>query len=112
MQGLISLAFFCLFLFSFSSCIREEEQVDSPQGNFEALWTLIDQRYCFFDVKNVDWAAIHDAYAKRITSKMPEGGLFEVLGDMLEELQDGHVNLYSTADVARYWDWYENYPHN
>lgn len=111
-QGIINIFFCCFIFLSLSSCIREEEQVDSPQGNFEALWKLIDQRYCFFDEKNIDWDVVHDTYANRITSKMPEEGLFEVLGDMLGELKDGHVNLYSSADMARYWDWYENYPHN
>lgn len=112
MRGMVNIFVCCLFLSFASSCIREENQVDTPQGNFEALWKLLDERYCFFDVKQVDWDSIHDEYAKRITEDMPESGLFEVLGDMLDELKDGHVNLYSTADVARYWDWYEDYPHN
>lgn len=30
-----------------SSCIREEEVTNSPQGNFEALWKIIDEQYCF-----------------------------------------------------------------
>ena len=27
-----------------SSCIREEEFNNSPQGNFEALWKIIDEQ--------------------------------------------------------------------
>ena len=38
--------------------------------------------------------------------------LFEVLCDMLSELRDGHVNLYYSADVGRYWSWHEDYPRN
>ena len=34
-----------------SSCIREEEFNNSPQGNFEALWKIIDEQYCFLDYK-------------------------------------------------------------
>ena len=30
----------------FTSCIREEEFNNSPQGNFEALWKIIDEQYC------------------------------------------------------------------
>lgn len=111
-KGVCDLFLYCLFFLSLSSCIREENQVNNPRGNFEALWSIMDQRYCFFDVKNVDWDSVHDLYSKRISSNMPDDGLFEVLGDMLDEVKDGHVNLYSSADVARYWDWYENYPHN
>lgn len=43
-----------------SSCIREEEFNNSPQGNFEALWKIIDEQYCFLDYKQIDWDAIHD----------------------------------------------------
>ena len=31
------------------SCVDEEEFADDPRGNFEALWKIIDERYCFFD---------------------------------------------------------------
>ena len=43
---------------------------------------------------------------------MSSAGLFEVLGDMLDELRDGHVNLYAAHDVARYWDFREGYAAN
>ena len=31
---------------------------------------------------------------------------------MLGELRDGHVNMYSSWDVARNWSWHEDYPSN
>ena len=43
---------------------------------------------------------------------MTDSQLFEVLGNMLGELKDGHVNMYSSWDVARNWSWHENYPSN
>ena len=95
-----------------SSCIREEEFNNSPQGNFEALWKIIDEQYCFLDYKQIDWDAIHDKYQPLITSNMGNDGLFQVLDSMLAELKDGHVNLYSSSNVARYWDWYLDYPRN
>ena len=95
-----------------SACIDEDEQVDTPQGNFEALWKIMDEKYCFFDYKQVDWDAIHAKYRPLITADMSDEGLFEVLGNMLAELKDGHVNLFSTHNTARYWDWYLDYPRN
>ena len=96
----------------FHSCIREEEFDNTPQGNFEALWKIIDEQYCFLDYKQIDWDAIRDKYQPLITPDMSNDGLFEVLGNMLAELKDGHVNLYSASNTARYWDWYLDYPRN
>lgn len=103
---------FCFLLLSFTSCVEQATFDDTPQGNFEELWKIIDEQYCFLDYKNIDWDAIHTKYKKRITADMTNEGLFEVLGDMLTELKDGHVNLYSANNVARYWKWYEDYPMN
>lgn len=102
--------FICAFLLS--SCVKEEAFDDTPQGNFDALWKIIDEQYCFLDYKEIDWDEIYTRYQKRITANMSEDGLFEVLGDMLAELKDGHVNLFSSHDVARYWKWYEDFPAN
>jgi len=31
-----------------TGCIKEDSFSNSPEGNFEALWSMIDERYCFF----------------------------------------------------------------
>lgn len=36
----------------------------------------------------------------------------EVLGNMLAELKDGHVNLFAGFDYSRYWGFHEDYPEN
>ena len=99
-------------LLSLGGCIREEEFDNSPQGNFDALWTIIDEQYCFLDYKQIDWNAIYNQYRPLITPDMSNDGLFEVLGNMLAELKDGHVNLFSASNTARYWNWYLDYPRN
>lgn len=99
-------------LFCFSACLREEEFDNNPQGNFEQLWNIIDQQYCFLEYKKIDWDAVRTKYQKRITPDMTSEGLFMVLGEMLSELKDGHVNLASAHNVSYYDDWYQNYPHN
>ena len=43
---------------------------------------------------------------------MGSEGLFEVLSEMLYELQDGHVNLASAHNVSYYDAWYQDYPRN
>ena len=101
-----------LLLFIASSCIREDEYANNSQGNFNALWTIIDEKYCFLEYKQINWDSIYTVYQKRLTANMSNDDLFNVLGDMLANLKDGHVNLYSAGDQARYWSWYEDYPRN
>ncbi|MBR1687258.1 MAG: S41 family peptidase [Prevotella sp.] len=110
------LPFFILALLLFTSCIDEDERPDTPTGNFEALWHIIDEHYCFFDYKQqaygLDWTDVYAKYRVRISDSMTELQLFEVLTDMLAELRDGHVNLSASYDYGRYWTWKEAYPTN
>ena len=98
------------------SCVDVTEHEDSPQGNFEALWQIIDEHYCFLDYKQqvygLDWDAIYNKYKVRAKGPMDDYQLFEVLTEMLSQLKDGHVNLYSSFDNGRYWHWHEDYPTN
>ncbi len=116
MKKLTLLLSWLLTLSCLTSCVDEEEFPDTPMGNFEALWKIIDEHYCFLDYKNLeyglDWQQAHDKYAQRINDKMTDTQLFEVLAAMLSELRDGHVNLTAAHDMARYWQWHENYPAN
>lgn len=105
-----------LLLACLTACVDEEEFSDTPAGNFEALWTIIDEHYCFLDYKRqeygLDWQQVHDKYRQRINNSMTDEQLFEVLAGLLSELRDGHVNLTAAHDMARYWQWYQNYPAN
>lgn len=98
------------------SCVDEDTFRNTPEGNFEALWSIVDQRYCFLDYKRetlgADWNEIHARYRKRISPRMNNEQLLEVLGEMLAELRDGHLNLYTAGDVSRYWGWHMDYPKN
>ena len=95
-----------------TACVDEEEYSDDARGNFEALWRIIDEHYCYLDEKNIDWNAIHKTYGAQVHDDMTIEQLFEVLGNMLGELRDGHVNLSSPFDNARNWSWHEDYPTN
>jgi hypothetical protein len=110
------IAMFLVSLLCLASCVNEEEMSDTADGNFEALWKIIDEQYCFFDYKQqeygLDWNAVHAKYKVRIDERMSSRELFEVMTDMLGELRDGHVNLSSAADLGRYWEWKDNYPTN
>lgn len=98
---------------AFHSCMSEPVvEPNTPRGNFEALWEIIDTRYCYLDYKNIDWDAVYNKYSVKIDTVSGKYSLFDMLGEMLSELQDGHVNLYSDFDRSRYWNWYTDYPSN
>lgn len=103
-------------LIGLMGCVNEEEFDNSPQGNLDALWKIIDEHYCFLDYKQqeygLDWQQIHQKYRQQVTGNINNEQLFEVLGNMLSELRDGHVNLSAAHDFARYWQWFENHPAN
>ncbi len=101
-----------LLIIMLSSCVDNDTYEDNPQGNLEALWKIMDEHYCFFEEKGVDWDAVHDKYAVQMDAQMSESQQFEVMTNMLSELRDGHVNLYTTFNTGRYWSWKENYPTN
>lgn len=102
---------------SLSSCINDGNYSStSPEENFEALWKIMDEHYCFFDLKQkelgVNWQSVHDEYRQYITPGMSQSALFEVLWDMIDVLHDGHVNLQGPYEVSRSWQWKDDYPKN
>jgi hypothetical protein len=84
----------------------------SPSFLFEELWMDIHNRYAYFEEKNIDWDAVRLQYAPQISEDLSEKELFEILADMLFELEDGHVNLTSTFNRSRNWDWFQDFPLN
>ena len=103
-------------LFTFTSCVEEEEYANTPTGNFEALWRIMDEHYCFFELKQkelgVDWNNVHARYSSQVSDAMNNEQLFEFLSNMIGELKDGHVNLSASFDYGRNWSWKEDYPTN
>src|SRR5690554_5034334 len=98
-----------------SSC---EDQFLSPDpksdnlSNFDFLWEDVKNRYSFFELKEIDWDQIRDKYRPLVREDMGPQELFDLMGNMLYELKDGHVNLNSAFDRSRNWDWYLGYPAN
>lgn len=106
-------AIFVLQLIFWLGCSDMSMQFDdNPRGNFDALWTILDKNYCFFDYKEIDWDEVYKKYSARITPDIDNDGLFDLMGQMLGELKDGHVNLSAAHNISRYWEWHERYPVN
>lgn len=99
-----------------TGCIEEEDFNNTPNGNFEALWSIIDEHYCFFpqaeEEYGLNWDAVYDRYRPLADTCKSDAQLFDVLGDMIAELHDGHVNLSSIYGTRFYWDWKLDHPQN
>lgn len=96
----------------FVSCHPIEEWDNTAEGNFDALWTVVDEHYCFFEEKDVNWDEMYTKYHARIYDKMSSTLLFQVCSEMINELRDGHVNLSSAFNTSYYRNWWSDYPQN
>lgn len=103
---------FTIILLTLTSCHEVEEWENDPRGNFDALWTILDEHYCFFNEKNVDWDKIYNRYSARLDDKMTRFELFQVCSEMLDELKDGHTNLITPFSTSYYHQWWSDYPQN
>ena len=95
-----------------AACHTIDEYADDPRGNFEQLWKILDEHYCFFEQKGIDWNAVHAKYSPRVSQNMSPEELFGVCADMLNELCDGHTNLSAPFATSYYTKWWSDYPQN
>ena len=80
----IFLATLCLML---TSCITEDTPHNTPEGNFDYLWKILDEHYCFFAEKNklygVDWNDVYARYKPQVRPNMSNEQLFTLCAQML-----------------------------
>ncbi len=92
-----------LFLCSCEKVLLEKDLGSSNAvDNFEYLWNECNEKYSYFELKNIDWNMIKEEYSPKVYEGMTEDSLFKVLGEMLTELRDDHTNLFSDFNVSFY----------
>lgn len=97
---------------SLGGCHSIESWENDYYGNFDALWTILDEHYCFFESKNIDWKATGERYRAAIDPEWNDKQFFFHCAAMLDELKDGHTNLISWFNVSYYRNWWSDYPQN
>lgn len=100
-----------------SSCTDDvQPYTTSPVANFEALWQLLDEHYCFFDLRaeeyGLDWQEVHDRYAPLVSDTMSSRQLYDVMEAMIDELHDGHTNLITEFATSSSTSFMDDRPHN
>ena len=83
---------------------------NDPYANFDALADIVGSRYCFFSEKNIDWPSLCAEYRAKITAETTQVDLFFIMADLLDNLEDGHVNLVSPFNTSYYKKWWTDYP--
>lgn len=99
-------------LFGCEKQLLEKDPEATPFAVFDYLWEDVNNRYSFFEEKSIDWEATREKYRSLIDEHTSDKALFSILSEMLYELKDGHVNLTSSFDRSRNWDWFMEYPPN
>ena len=65
----------------------------NPEKVFDELWETFHRRYPFFQLRGVDWQQQRDKYRPMVTAEKSDDQLFDILCQMLDPLDDGHVEL-------------------
>lgn len=103
MKRIFQILFWAALLTSCNNLLFDKDLSSTdPFVNFDYLWSEVDSKYAYFELKNVDWDSLREHYRKKIYSSMSEDSLFAVMGSMLNELRDDHTNLVSPFNVSRY----------
>jgi hypothetical protein len=89
-------------LHSCEKAFMDGEANYDPKENFEYLWKQIDEKYSYFELKNIDWNEVYTVYEPQVTSDLSNEAFFNLMFEMLSTLRDGHVNLQSPFNISRY----------
>ncbi len=101
MKKLIYLFFIAVFLPSCESLILEDDlETRDARANFQYLWQQVDEKYAYFDLKDIDWEERSAFYSNGIYDGMSEDSLFNLMATMLRDLRDAHVNLSSHFNLG------------
>lgn len=106
----ICILFLLISTWGATSCekvLMDKDMTGDAVTSFDYLWTKFDEQYSFFDVKQVDWDQIYSKYRPMVYEGMSDDSLFRVMGAMINELNDGHVNLSSPFDIAHSHEVYD-----
>lgn len=81
---------------------NEEGASNDPFINFDYLWGEVDEKFSYFELKEVDWDQVRTTERAKLYEGMSEDSLFKVLGGMLEQLKDDHTNLISDFQISSF----------
>ena len=73
----------------------------NPLYNFDVLWNTFNNQYAYFKERNIDWRRLHETYRNKIDDATSNAELFAICDAMLEELNDGHVDISASEKIMK-----------
>lgn len=70
---------------------------DDPLVNFDVFVATFAERYAFFGVRGVDWAARAAPLRLRAAAASDSKTLFAILSELVAPVDDAHIELYSLS---------------
>lgn len=77
-----------------------KKQRKDPIFNFEVLWNTFNEQYAYFELRGIDWQASYAKYKSQVTNKTTEVELYRIFYTMLDDLNDGHVDIEASDKVV------------
>jgi len=99
---------------AFASCSKLviEDPITEKKVVFEYFWKSVDEKYSFFELKDIDWDGVHDRFAPTISETMSDEAFFDTLSVMIDLLHDGHSGVTSTFNDHKYVGFFTRGPEN
>ncbi len=82
-------------------CSKKVKDKKDPIYNFETLWHTFNENYCYFEERKINWSNLKTKYKSQIKPSTTPFELFLVMDAMIEELNDGHSNMYVPEELEK-----------
>ncbi|MEE9439265.1 MAG: S41 family peptidase [Saprospiraceae bacterium] len=86
--------FILCIVFTLQSCLKDDLK-NTNQDIFQYIWDDMDQNYGGFSPRNIDWNSLYEIYYPQAVASETEAELFSICTEMLDNLDDQHIFVYS-----------------
>lgn len=94
-------------------CVKDDLPSSPSQSDvLKEIYQVINDRYSLFKDKTVNWDSVYTVYSNQISETTTDAQLFRISINMLDQLKDGHVALFTPFGSAAYDGYYSLYPKN
>jgi len=77
---------------------------DDYVGMFELAWRIVNENYVRENFNGVDWNAVHDAYLPKVKAVKSHEAFWDIMSDMIAELDDNHSRFVPPDRFAAEFD--------